>query len=242
MGDPLNLNPDPTAYRAAGAKPPPLIPPGLKPETTPGDSFFVTFLHSLGVSKSGAYSLKFNKVALSWLAPAPIGVVKPQRYGLPEDYLGFLFSRPDLKFTPTQVVEAALNTGPQEVFNLLQQQTRAEQYIAQRQAIINQLELSKKTDAQLNLLLQALPPSLSPLDSASIAAQAIRDEQRRRDIDRAARERLGLPNPPAANINERAAEQGVTPGVVWPELGALVNVLTGVGFIDALAAALPPDP
>lgn len=234
MADVPQLGPDPSTAPRPVVGAGPILPPGLTPGNTPGDSAFVKFLHSLGAKKSGRYGIGLNKFALTWLAPAPVGIVPPKYFGLPEDYF--------FGFTPSQVLEFAENAGPQMAYEHYKEQERAALFLQTLNDIENVLDLRRRSDQELADLLKLLPDPVVQFDDADLTKIAIHREQQRRNTDLAAYNQMSLPGFPRATIKVRGTPVQGTAGFPWPDTGELALIFETFGFLDLLAGDLPPDP
>lgn len=234
MADQPNLGPDPTTYRAAGAGGPklPKLPPVIE-DTGKLIDHFTEFMG--GKVRAGKVLPGFNRLIITYLAPQPFGVTKPQIFGLPEDYLPF-------GLTPKQVVEALEQTGPQDLYNKLQFEQRRDLLLSELDKIDGELNLRQRTDTELETLLKVLPPSLDPFDAGSLGAMAIKREQGRRIAEQNRRDRLQLPPLPQPGIETRGDVVTDPAHVDWPTPRGITDALSVFGFIDDLVAALPPDP
>ena len=241
--DTPGLNPDPSSYASQGAggdKLSQLILEQLAKLGTLADQFTKAGL-ALEPHK-GKVVPGVSRLTLAWLLPQPFGITPPQAVGLPEDYLRLPIGGVETNFTPKQIIEAITTAGPQRIFDMLQLERRRTELFRQLDQVTTDLQLKTRTDQELNDLLALTPDIGDPFGPLDIQRRAIINERNRRQTERNARERLGLVDPLTPGIESRGENVPDPFAVNWPPAGGIADALSIFGFIDALVAALPPDP
>lgn len=234
MADIPPIGPDPSSYK---------VPKKLPPGVDPGAALEEKLLHSLGFKvRPGKVLPGFNRLIVTYLAPQPIGFVKPQLLGLPEDYLRLPFGGPSTNFTPTQIIEAAITASPDRIAEMMKFEQKRALLHQELDKIEGELQLKQRTDAELETLLKLLPPLGVANDPIDLGRQAVVREQIRRQAEVNRRERLQLPTVTTPSIETRGEKVTDPAHIDWPAAGGITNALSVLGFIDQLAAALPPDP
>lgn len=152
--------------------------------------------------------------------------MKPQRVGLPEDYL--------FGFTPTELHEAAELFNPDDIGLMIAFKQRRELLHQHLDAISQDLKFAGLSTAELLQQRRITAQLLQGQDPNALVLQAFDRELRRRPLREivSAADQIRANEPTITDRNPQGPQFGQ---IVWPEDAA-------GGFIDALNSLLSPDP
>lgn len=234
MAEPQLTGPDPATYKKHDGA------PGATPGASPDQASFIGDIQHLGAELfRSVFAVDISK-SKPFIKPTPFAItyVLPHVFGglVPNESFGL---SPDLGMTaiPQAVIVpggADINSETQRLF-MLQEAIQREQNV--REAA--QGWDNERIQTALALARGRAKGSRPQADITVAFLENLLDQRLRKNVF------LGpvlTTVAPLPSIESRTQPDGAPSGVNWPSAGGITNALSIFGFIDALVAALPPDP